>query len=110
MADNEKPTGQAIIHDVQRSIPRAEQSPPPPMRPQVRDRFGDELKPLAKRVADNPDIMRRFEQARGSDNEDLAREVVDEIRNYARSLDPTIGYVEGATIVLLLEEMFPRKF
>jgi len=78
-------------------------------RARNRNRFGDELKPLAKQVADNPIIMQRFEQARGSDNEELARQVVDEIRNYAQSLDPTISYVEGATIVLLLEEIFPRK-
>jgi len=37
----------------------------------------------------------------GSDNEALRREVIDEIRNYARTLDPTITYVEGAALVLV---------
>ena len=75
---------------------------------QTPDRSREELRPLAERVAQNPQIMQRFYQARGSDNEALGRDVVDEIRNYARELDPTITYVEGARMVLVLEEMFPR--
>ena len=52
--------------------------------------------------------MKRFFEVRGSGNEDVMREVIDEIRNYARTLDPTISYVEGAALALMLEEMFPR--
>ncbi len=81
---------------------------PPAKQKPAKIRSREELRPLARRIAENPQIMQRFYQARGSDNEALGLEVVEEIRNYARELDPTITFFEGTTMVLVLEEMFPR--
>jgi hypothetical protein len=41
----------------------------------------------------------------GSDDEDRARAMVDEVRNFARTFDPTITYPEGATITVILMKM-----
>ena len=109
MTDRDKSTRQATIHDRPQNGLATPKEPNLEQTQHRRDRLGEELRPLAKLVSENPTIMKRFYQARGSDNEDLGRAVVDEIINYARSVDPAISYVEGATLVLLLEEMFPRE-
>jgi hypothetical protein len=109
MADEEKPARRPTLNirtGTGTSAPIQKPSLPP--EPLKLDRTSEQLKPLAKRVAENAAIMQRFYQARGSDDEALGREAIDEIRNYARTLDPTITYVEGAWLVLVLEEMFPR--
>ena len=109
MADPEKPARRAILNiRTGNNTSAPTQTPSLPPTPQKPDRTSEQLRPLAKRVAENAAIMRRFYQARGSDNEALAREVLNEIRNYSRTLDPTISHVEGARLVLILEEMFPR--
>ena len=72
------------------------------------DRNSEQLEPLARRVLENTALMKRFSDANGSDNENLAREVIDEIRNYAQTLDPTITYVEGARLCLVLMKLTSR--
>jgi hypothetical protein len=109
MADQEKPTRKPTLNiRTKNDTSTPTQKPSSPPRPQKLDRTSEQLKPLAKRVAENDAILQRFYQARGSEDENLGRQVIDEIRDYAQSLDPTISYVEGARLVLLLEEMFPR--
>lgn len=108
MADQRRPTGKAIVHDSPESSIATPAQAPAASKPQKLDRTLEQLRPLAERVAKNEAIMLRFYQARGSDNEELARKTVDEIRNYAQTLDPTVSYTEGAAIVLALELMFPR--
>ncbi|MGA2291654.1 hypothetical protein [Bradyrhizobium sp.] len=53
----------------------------------------------------NLELMRRFRDVMGSDDEDRARAMVDEVRNFARTFDPTITYPEGATISVILMKM-----
>jgi hypothetical protein len=65
----------------------------------------DELRPLARQVASNVELMQRFAKVVGSGNESRGREMVDEVRHAAQSLDPTITYAEGAEIALLLMEI-----
>jgi hypothetical protein len=77
---------------------------PSPLPSQQPMRSLDELKPLAKQIAANADLMKRFRETKGGGDEDRAREMVDEVRNYARSIEPAITYAEGASLALLLME------
>jgi hypothetical protein len=65
----------------------------------------EELTPIARKVALNRELMQRFRDVMGSENQDRARAMVDEVRNFARTLDPTITYSEGAKITIILMEI-----
>ncbi len=62
----------------------------------------EELTPLANQVASNFELMKEFREVMGSGDEDRGREMVDEVRNFARTLDPTLTYAEGARITVVL--------
>jgi hypothetical protein len=68
---------------------------PPPMRSQA------ELAPIAGRLAENSDMMKRFKEKIGTDRQ-RANELIDEIRVAARELDSTITHAEGTRITLIL--------
>jgi hypothetical protein len=77
----------------------------PPRLQRVPMRSLEELTPVARKVALNLGLMRRFRDVMGSDDEDRARAMVDEVRNFARTFDPTITYPEGATVSVILMKM-----
>jgi hypothetical protein len=72
-------------------------------------RSADELRPLAKQIAANADLIRSFQENVGKDDEDRARNFIDEVRNYARSIDPALTYAEDAALALLLTEIFRNE-
>ena len=74
---------------------------PPPLRREPM-RSLEQLTPLARKVALNQELMQRFRDVMESEDEDRARAMVDEVRNFARTYDPAISYPEGATITVIL--------
>jgi hypothetical protein len=44
-------------------------------------RSADELGPLAKQIAADADLIRSFQENAGKDDEDRARNFIDEVRN-----------------------------
>jgi hypothetical protein len=67
-------------------------------------RSNAKLEPLAKKVAENVSLMKKFRATVGADDEARMRSVIDEIREYATSIDPTLTYAEGAKLALLLRD------
>jgi hypothetical protein len=78
----------------------------PLLLPREPMRSADELRPLAKEIAANADLIRSFQENVGKGDEDRARNFIDEVRNYARSIDPALTYAEGAYLALLLTVIF----
>jgi hypothetical protein len=67
-------------------------------------RSNAKLEPLAKKVAENVSLMKKFHATVGAADEARMRSVIDEIREYATSIDPTLTYAEGAKLALLLRD------
>jgi len=106
MPDEERPMG--IIRIPSSDKPKISQEPssrPPPKT----IRAPVELVPLARQIAANVELMGRFREAMGSGNEDLARKVVDEVRQHAQTLDPSLTYADGATVNILLMEIIGNQ-
>jgi hypothetical protein len=78
----------------------------PLLLPREPMRSADELRPLAKQIAANAGLIRSFQKNVGKDDEDRARNFINEVRNYAHSIDPALTYAEGAHLALLLTEIF----
>jgi hypothetical protein len=64
----------------------------------------EELPAAVEKVTCHAEIMKRLAELTGSDGEERGRAAIDEVGNFAQTLDPTISYAEGARIVLLLAE------
>jgi hypothetical protein len=79
---------------------------PKPSRPH---RDVEELEPLARQVLENTELIKRFREARGSNNEEATRQVVDDVRDYARTIDPTISHVEATRLILTLVSLIDRE-
>jgi hypothetical protein len=65
-------------------------------------RSEDELSALAMQLAENKVLMQRFRAAFGSKDERLTGRVMNEVREYAQSLDPSVNFREGTRLALLL--------
>ena len=65
----------------------------------------EELHPLVQRSADNPEIMRLYREAVGSEDRVRATAVIDAITEFAQSIDPTVTQVEGVRITVGLMKM-----
>jgi hypothetical protein len=101
MPNDKQPRGKIIIPG-----PSTEAKPEPPPLPRGKPmRTLDELRPFARQVASNIELLRKLKKAMGSGDESRAREMVDEVRHFAQTLDPTITYAEGAEVALLLMEI-----
>src|SRR3954470_16228343 len=61
-------------------------------RPEMRSR--DELAPIARKLAENGDLVQRFEEVRGTDRQHAA-ELIDEITRAAQKLDGSITERKG---------------
>src|ERR1700754_123383 len=73
-------------------------------------RSEEELKALARRIAENSEWMPRFRSAVGSNDERLTGRVMHEVREYAQSLDPGVTFSEGTRLALaLLNSLGPVK-
>ena len=83
------------------SQPTSSQRDAPPL-PRQAMRRREELDPLAVQISANTDLMTRFRETMGCGVDERAREMIDAVRNYARTIDPEVTYVEGARLVLLL--------
>ena len=81
---------------------------PPPAIAREPMRGNLELQPLAKQVAANATLMNKFRATIGCEDEARMRDMIDEVRNYARSIDPTLTYAEGASLALLLSNTDDR--
>jgi hypothetical protein len=75
---------------------------PPPAIARKPMRSMGELEPLAKQVAANAPLMNKFRATIGCEDEARMRDIIDEIRNYARSIDPALTHAEGTTLAVLL--------
>jgi hypothetical protein len=75
---------------------------PPPAIVRKPMRSNSELEPLAQQVAANASLMNKFRATIGCDDEPRTRAMVDEVRNYARSIDPALTHAEGTTLAVLL--------
>jgi hypothetical protein len=65
----------------------------------------EELQPLVQRSADNPNIMRQYREAVGSEDRVRATALIDAITEFAQSIDPTVTHVEGVRITVGLMKM-----
>lgn len=74
---------------------------PAPLAAREPMRSDAELEPLASKVAANVHLMRKFRATVGCDDEARMRVVIDEVRQYAASIDPKLTYAEGAKLSLL---------
>ena len=82
----------------------------PSMNPTMLDkekpmRTLEELQPLVQRSADNPDIVRQYREAVGSEDRVRATALIDAITEFAQSIDPTVTHVEGVRITVGLMKM-----
>jgi hypothetical protein len=68
----------------------------------MRLRSLEQLEPLARSIARNQELMKRFQDVMGCDDEDRARAMVDDVRNIAHSIDSELSYAEGASISIIL--------
>jgi hypothetical protein len=101
MPSEKPPRGTIIIPGPYK--PETSHEPPPIQGEPMRTL--DELRQLARQVASNVELMQKFQKVMGSGDESRGRDMVDEVRHFAQTLDPTITYVEGAKITLLLMEI-----
>ena len=83
-----------LTHDVQRD--------PPPAIAREKMRGHLELQLLAKQVAANASLMNKYHATIGCEDDARMRDMIDQVRNYARGIDPTLTYAEGASLALLL--------
>ena len=65
-------------------------------------RTQEELAPIAHKISENPDLMRRFREVIGSEDRERVSAIFDEIRRVAQSIDPTITHPEGTRMALVL--------
>jgi hypothetical protein len=98
MADEEKPTVELHLPAFGPVSTQAQM----PSRPSKPMRTQEELTPIALQVAENLVLMRQFQAAIGSEDKQLAGEVVDQITRHAQSLDSSITGPEGTRIVVIL--------
>jgi hypothetical protein len=68
-------------------------------------RTDEELRPLAQRIVENPELILQFRAAIGSNDEDQTAKAMHKVREYAQSLDPSVTFREGTRLVLLLLKM-----
>jgi hypothetical protein len=99
---DEKPRGVIVIRQTPRRAPASDEPMPFERIPHKRSRNTDELEPLAKRVAENSALMERFRAVVGSNDEQRAADITQEITKYAQELDPNVTYDEGTSIALVL--------
>ena len=64
-----------------------------------------ELEPVARQILLDRSLVQRFRDVVGSENDDRCREMVDEVRRIAQSIDPSISYSEGASVTLCLMQI-----
>jgi hypothetical protein len=100
-SDDRPPMGKLRIM----SVPAPNGVPEPPPFEKQRFRSLDELEPVARQISRDPSLMERFRGVMGSDNEDRAREMVEEVRRIAQTIDPSISYAEGASVTLALMQI-----
>ena len=68
-------------------------------------RTSEELYPLVQRSADNPEIMRLYRGAVGSEDRVRANALIDAITKFAQTIDPSITPEEGVRITVGLMKM-----
>ena len=102
MTQEKKPKGILRLFSPEPKSSR-EMRPLPAQEPM---RSSDHLRQLAKQIAENADLIRSFQENVGKDDKDRAGNFIDEVRNYALSIDPALTYAEGARLALLLTEIF----
>jgi hypothetical protein len=96
---NDKPP-KGVIKIPSPSEPRTSGEPPPLRREPMRSI--EELTPLARRISSNVELMKKFQEVRGSDNRGLGVQVIHEIWQFAQTIDPTVTYAESATVAVAL--------
>ncbi|MET4803388.1 hypothetical protein [Bradyrhizobium sp. LB11.1] len=101
---DEKPRG---VLRIPGSKPDVLRDPPPAIAREPM-RSNSELEPLAKQVAANAPLMNKFRATIGCEDEARMRDMIDEVRNYARSIDSALTYAEGARLALLLSNIDDR--
>jgi hypothetical protein len=100
MADEKKPTGILRIPTITPSRSRVETSRP--IAPILPMKTEDELRPLVLRIVENADLMQRFRAVIGCDDQERGRQMIDEIRKFAQTLDPTVTFSDGTSIAVIL--------
>ena len=65
----------------------------------------EELYPLVQRAAENPEIMKRYREAVGSEDQAKATAVIDAITEFAQCIDPSVTPVEAVRITVGLMKM-----
>src|ERR1700761_5412921 len=78
---------------------------PPPVINRQPMRGHDELEPLARQVAANGPLMKKFRATVGCDDLAQMSDVIDEVSNYARIIDPALTFAEGARLALILSKI-----
>src|SRR5262245_40274923 len=99
----------AVVVASHRSSPSAKVGERTPLMVGKHRRSAEELESISGRVAENAALMERFRAARGSGNEALGRDIMDEVVRYAQSLDPTINYSDGTRIVVILMKIMEAR-
>lgn len=102
MADEKKPKGILNIPSIASSHSRPATATPRPTSAAPPIRTQEQLRPLALRIAENADLMQRFRAVIGSEDQERASEVSDEIRRFAQGLDSSVTFSEGTRIVVIL--------
>lgn len=68
-------------------------------------RSREELRPVAIELVRDAELVNRFWAVRGSDNEELARQFIDEVAQRAQQIDSNVTYADAARITVILMEM-----
>jgi hypothetical protein len=71
----------------------------------------EELAPIAHKMSENANLMRRFREVIGSEDKQRVSAMMDEVRRVAQSIDSTITHPEGTSMSLVLMKMlgYPRE-
>ena len=62
----------------------------------------EELEPIVTKLAENAVLVERFRSVTGSERRDLVEEVLRQIIEFAKTIDPSIGVIEGSELMVLL--------
>jgi hypothetical protein len=68
-------------------------------------RSPEELEPIVQRVAANPEVMKKFQAAAGSEDQALAEAAIEAVFAFAKTIDSQVTRVEATSVTVSLMKM-----
>jgi hypothetical protein len=71
-------------------------------------RSPEDLEPIVQRVAANPEVMKKFQAAAGSEDDALAEAAIEAVFAFAKTIDSGVTRVEATRVTVALMKMMGR--